>query len=167
MKEHESCNPEFELKNSTNDFKFSNELVLKSFVTSAYSRIEELVKEIQFSTEKNQIEINNSLSSLTSSSHLEKKCQSIIEAIMFSFDVYFFHFVQVIQDQLQLLVESWKYKRNKMKYTQSISSKYTMSLIKNPHKLNFLVCKLIKIHKRRLYDHANIFILFKQKKNEK
>ena len=146
-----------------------SDFVFKSFLESIYAQIEELTKNIDVN-----ISYSTELSSQTDAADmynenveaLRKQCQAVIEAITLSFDAYFLQFIQVIQNQIQLLVESWKYKANKGSYylkqkqqQQQVNKSMfadlninSMSLIVNPHKLNFLVSKIIKIRRRRLHD---------------
>ena len=143
-----------------------SDFIFKSFLESIYAQIEELTKNIDVN-----ISYSTDLSSQTDAADmynenveaLRKQCQAVIEAITLSFDAYFLQFIQVIQNQIQLLVESWKYKANRgsyyLKQKKQVNKSMcadlnvnSMSLIINPHKLNFLVSKIIKIRRRRLHD---------------
>lgn len=80
--------------------KLNNDLTLNSFITFQCSRINKLINEIN----------GNSLE-LSQDGTLSTQCKAVVEAIMCSFDAYFCRFIRVIHDQLQLLVESWKYQK--------------------------------------------------------
>ena len=84
----------------------NNDQTLNTFVTLQCSKINKLINEIN----GNSLEMSQDGKEFSS---LSIQCKAVIEAIMSSFDTYFCRFIRVIHDQLQHLVESWKYQKKK------------------------------------------------------
>ena len=84
----------------------------------------------------------------------KSKYLKVIESSVTAFDDTFLKFIEQIKGNIEILIKSWKYQHDNESTQNSNGkiNKFTASLITNPHRLNFFVSKIIKIHKRKLID---------------
>jgi len=132
----------------------SKDYILRAFVDSHIARFDRLIREASAPACQPDL--------CRQPEPALRRCQSVIEAITLCFEIYFVQFSLVTNNQLQYLVESWKFLRAKLdaKYSQPQRRRLPTvadpsidpELIANPDRLNFFTTKLLRLHKRRLDD---------------
>ncbi len=147
----------------------SKDYILRSFVDSQIARFDHLIKQSAITLFSYPGQNTKNSDSIESFNQTIQQCQSIIEAITLCFEIYFVQFSLITNNQLQYLVESWKYLKAKLDCKYSSQKRHQQQqqqqqqqpnfitdfsidhkLVSSPEKLTFFTTKLLKVHKRRL-----------------